>query len=138
MSRAEWALSIGALLVTTVLAGTLPGRLPLSSARVHLALGVPLPDRRWRLPLRLAFVSMAAMVAMVAALGVWPLGLPLGAAVLLRAMHAPTAPVLAAVVLTDDPDKPDRFGFSLAAEGELNDGAAFLFLLLGPGLVGMA
>ena len=39
MSLAEWSLFIGALLVTMVLAGTLLGRLPLSSAMVYLALG---------------------------------------------------------------------------------------------------
>ncbi|MGL6108960.1 MAG: cation:proton antiporter, partial [Rubrivivax sp.] len=101
MSFAEWSLFVGLVLVTMVLAGTLLGRLPLSSAMVYLALGwllgpdgtnvlrpdpfanaavlerlaevallislfavglrlgVPLRDRRWRLPLRLAFVSMA-------------------------------------------------------------------------------
>ena len=39
MSLAEWALFIGGLMVTMVLAGTLLGRLPLSSAMVYLALG---------------------------------------------------------------------------------------------------
>ena len=39
MSLAEWSLFVGALLVTMVLAGTLLGRLPLSSAMVYLALG---------------------------------------------------------------------------------------------------
>ena len=113
MSFPVWALFVGALMVTMVLAGTLLGRLPLSSAIVYLALGwvlgpdlmnvlrpepfahaavfgkvaevallislfavgmqlgVPLRDRRWRLPARLAIVSMAVMVAMVAAVGVW-------------------------------------------------------------------
>ncbi|HSQ10099.1 MAG TPA: cation:proton antiporter, partial [Burkholderiaceae bacterium] len=111
MTLAEWSLVVGALLVTMVLAGSLLGRLPLSSAMVYLALGwllgpdvanvlrpdpylhsgvlerlaevallislfavglrlgVPLRDRRWRLPLRLAFVSMAIMVALVASIG---------------------------------------------------------------------
>ena len=68
---------------------------------VGLRLGVPLRDRRWRLPLRLAFVSMAIMVALVAAIGVWVLGLPLGAAVLLGAILAPTDPVLASGVQSD-------------------------------------
>lgn len=179
MTLAEWSLFVGALLVTMVLAGTLLGRLPLSSAMVYLALGwllgpdaanvlrpdpylhagllerlaevallislfavglrlgVPLRDRRWRLPLRLAFVSMAIMVALVAAVGVWVLGLPVGAAVLLGAVLAPTDPVLASGVQSDPGSHPERLGFSLAGEGGLNDGAAFPFVLLGFGLLGI-
>ncbi len=179
MTLAEWSLFVGALLVTMVLAGTLLGRLPLSSAMVYLALGwllgpdaanvlrpdpylhagllerlaevallislfavglrlgVPLRDRRWRLPLRLAFVSMAIMVALVAAIGVWVLGLPVGAAVLLGAVLAPTDPVLASGVQSDPGSRPERLGFSLAGEGGLNDGAAFPFVLLGFGLLGI-
>jgi len=104
---------------------------------VGLQLGVPLRDRRWRLPLRLAFVSMAAMVAAVAAIGVAWLSLPLGAAVLLGAILAPTDPVLAAGVPSDRGAKPDRVGFGLAGEGGLNDGAAFPFVMLGLGLLGL-
>lgn len=104
---------------------------------VGLQLGVPLRDRRWQLPLRLAFVSLAAMVALVAAVGVWLLGLPLGAAVLLGAILAPTDPVLASDLPTDPGSDPDPLGFSLAGEGGLNDGAAFPFVLLGLGLLGL-
>ena len=104
---------------------------------VGLRLGVPLRDRRWRLPLRLAFVSMAIMVALVAAIGVWVLGLPVGAAVLLGAVLAPTDPVLASGVQSDPGSQPERLGFSLAGEGGLNDGAAFPFVLLGFGLLGI-
>jgi len=179
MSLPEWSLFIGVLLITIVLASTLLGRLPLSSAMVYLALGwllgpevadvlrpdpvvhaavlerlaeaallislfavgmqlgVPLRDRRWWLPLRLAFVSMAAMVAMITAIGVWVLDLPPGAAVLLGAILAPTDPVLASGVQSDPGPRPDRLGFSLAAEGGLNDGAAFPFVMLGGGLLGL-
>ena len=181
MSFSEWSLFIGVLLVTMVLAGTLLGRLPLSSAMIYLALGwllgphvmnvlrpdpalhadvlervaevgllislfavgmqvdfgVPLRDRRWRLPLRLAFVSMAVMVAMVAAVGVWALDLPVGAAILLGAILAPTDPVLASGVQSEPGSKPDRLGFSLAGEGGLNDGTAFPFVMLGLGLLGI-
>lgn len=179
MSIAEWSLLMGLLLVTMVLAGTLMGRLPLSSAMVYLALGVvlgpdvtnvlrpdpvryagalermaevallislfsvglqlgvPLRDRRWRLPLRLAFVSMTLTVALIAAIGVWLLDLPLGAAVLLGAILAPTDPVLASGVSSEAGANPDRLGFSLAGEGGLNDGAAFPFVMLGLGLLGL-
>ena len=104
---------------------------------IGLQLEVPLRDRRWRLPLRLAFVSMAALVAMIAAIGVWLLDLPLGAAVLLGAILAPTDPVLASGVRSDAGTEPDRLGFSLAGEGGLNDGAAFPFVMLGLGLLGL-
>jgi NhaP-type Na+/H+ or K+/H+ antiporter len=179
MSFAQWSAFVGVLLVTMVLAGTLLGRLPLSSAMVYLSLGwmlgpqatnvlrpdpvlhaavlehvaevgllislfavgmqlgVPLRDRRWRLPARLALVSMAVMVAMVAAVGVWVLQLPIGAAILLGAILAPTDPVLASGVQSEPGPKPDRLGFSLAGEGGLNDGTAFPFVMLGLGLLGM-
>ncbi|HXD07176.1 MAG TPA: sodium:proton antiporter [Burkholderiaceae bacterium] len=179
MSLAGWSLFVGVLLVSMVLASTLLGRLPLSSAMVYLALGwvlgpdsanvlrpdplahasvlerlaegallislfavgmrlgVPLRDPRWRLPLRLAFVSMAAMVAMVAAIGMWLLELPLGAAILLGAILAPTDPVLASGIHVEaGSSRPDRLGFGLAGEGGLNDGAAFPFVMLGLGLLG--
>lgn len=102
---------------------------------VGLRLGVPLRDRRWRLPLRLAFVSMVALVAMVTVVGVWALGLPWGAAVLLGAILAPTDPVLASGVQSEAGARPDRLGFSLAGEGGLNDGAAYPFVMLGLALL---
>lgn len=104
---------------------------------VGLQLDLPLRNHRWRLPVRLAFVSMMAMVGMVAAIGVWLLDLPLGAAVLLGAILAPTDPVLAASMQADPAEKSDRLGFSLSGEGGLNDGAAFPFVMLGLGLLGL-
>jgi len=103
---------------------------------VGLQLGEPLRSRRWWLPLRLAFLSMAAMVGMITVVGVWLLALPLGAAVLLGAVLAPTDPVLASGVQAEPGTHPDLLGFSLAAEGGLNDGAAFPFVMLGLGLLG--
>ena len=82
------------------------GALLISLFAVGLRLGVPLRDRRWRLPLRLAFVSMAVMVALVTAVGYGLLGLPLGAAVLLGAILAPTDPVLASDVPSGSPSSP--------------------------------
>lgn len=104
---------------------------------VGLQLGVPLRDRRWRLPARLAVVSMALMVATVAAVGVWLLDLPLGAAILLGGILAPTDPVLASGVRSEAGSRPDRLGFSLAGEGGLNDGTAFPFVMLGLALLGI-
>ena len=55
---------------------------------VGLKLGVPLRDKRWYLPLRLAFPSMVLTVIFVTVIGVFLLGLPLQRAVLVAAITA--------------------------------------------------
>lgn len=101
-----------------------------------LKLRAPLTERRWLLPVRLAFGSMVLTVAGIAGIGVWLLGLPLGVAVLLGAILAPTDPVLASEVQMSHPDDPDRLHFGLTGEAGLNDGTAFPFVMLGLGLIG--
>jgi len=104
---------------------------------VGLKMGsVPLLDGRWILPLRLAFITMAITVGLITLVGVWGLGLSLGAAVLLGGILAPTDPVLASGVQTSGGVSPDRLRFSLTGEGGLNDASAFPFVLLGLGLLG--
>ena len=104
---------------------------------VGLKLGVPLRDKRWYLPLRLAFPSMVLTVVLVALIGTFLLGLPAGAAILLAAILAPTDPVLASDVQVEDSSDRDRLRFSLTAEGGLNDGAAFPVVMLALGLLGL-
>jgi sodium/hydrogen antiporter len=104
---------------------------------VGMKLGLPLSNRHWLLPLRLAFVSMTLTVALIAVAGVLGLGLPLGAAILLGAILAPTDPVLASDVQVESSGDRDRLRFSLTGEGGLNDGAAFPFVMLGLGLLGL-
>jgi NhaP-type Na+/H+ or K+/H+ antiporter len=94
-------------------------------------------DHLWREPIRLAFVSMTATVALIAAVGVALLGLPVGAAILLGAILAPTDPVLASEVAVAEPGDRDRLRFTLTGEAGLNDGAAFPFVMLGLGLMGL-
>jgi NhaP-type Na+/H+ or K+/H+ antiporter len=94
-------------------------------------------DGRWRIPVQLATVSMVITVAAVTALGVYLLKLPLGAAVLLGAILAPTDPVLASDVQVSNPGDRDRLRFGLTGEGGLNDGTAFPFVMLGLGLLGL-
>ena len=101
-----------------------------------LAMRVPLSLRTWAVPLRLAFGSMAITVALVAAGGVLLLDLPLGIAILLGAVLAPTDPVLAAEVRLRGPFDRDVLRRNLTAEAGLNDGTAFPFVTLGLGLVG--
>jgi len=102
-----------------------------------MKLELPLRDRRWRIPVQLATVSMIVTVAAVTALGVYGLGLSLGAAVLLGAILAPTDPVLASDVQVANPGDRDRLRFGLTGEGGLNDGTAFPFVMLGLGLLGV-
>ncbi len=102
-----------------------------------LKLRIPLSDLRWRLPLRLAFGSMTITVVLVAAVGYFLLGLPIGAGILLGAILAPTDPVLASDVQTEHPGDSDRLRFSLTGEAGLNDGTAFPFVMLGLGLLGL-
>lgn len=102
-----------------------------------LKLDLPLRHPRWRLPLRLATLSMVVTVGLVAALGHWLLGLPLGGAVLLAAILAPTDPVLASDVQVSGEGDRDRLRFGLTGEGGLNDGTAFPFVMLGLGLLNL-
>jgi NhaP-type Na+/H+ or K+/H+ antiporter len=102
-----------------------------------LKLRDPLGDRRWRAPFRLASVSMTLTVALVARVGSVGLGLPIGAAVLLGAVLAPTDPVLASDVQVTKPGDRDDLRFTLTGEAGLNDGTAFPFVMLGLGLLGL-
>ena len=109
--------------------------LSLFTSGMKMSLG--LHDRRWFPPLRLALGSMLATVAMITAAGVALLGLPLGAAVLLGGILAPTDPVLATEVQVDNPTDRDQLRFALTGEGGLNDGTAFPVVMLGLGLLGV-
>ena len=102
-----------------------------------MKLELPLNDKRWRIPVQLASVSMLVTVGAVTAIGVWLLNLPLGAAVLLGAILAPTDPVLASDVQVENPGDRDRLRFGLTGEGGLNDGTAFPLVMLGLGLLGL-
>jgi sodium/hydrogen antiporter len=102
-----------------------------------LKLRRPLRSPLWRLPLTLAFASMALTVGLIALLGHFWLGLPLGAAVILGAVLAPTDPVLAAEVQVEHANDVDRLRFTLTGEAGMNDGTAFPFVMLGLGLLGL-
>ena len=101
-----------------------------------LKLRLPLRDRRWRPALLLATLAMGLTVAAIAAVAVPLLDLPLGAAVLLGAVLAPTDPVLASDVQVEHEHDAEPVRFSLTGEAGLNDGTAFPFVMLGLGLLG--
>jgi sodium/hydrogen antiporter len=96
-----------------------------------LKLRTSLTDVLWRLPLRLATLSMMLTVGLIAVAGVYGLGLSWGAAVLLGAVLAPTDPVLASDVQVEHAADRDRLRFSLTGEAGMNDGTAFPFVMLG-------
>ncbi len=102
-----------------------------------LKLRKPLQSRLWRLPVILASGSMAITVALVVVCSVLLFSLPIGLAVLLGAILAPTDPVLASDVQVSNPGDADRLRFALTGEAGLNDGAAFPFVMLGLGLMGL-
>jgi NhaP-type Na+/H+ or K+/H+ antiporter len=102
-----------------------------------LTLRVPLRDHLWRLPVVLASWSMTLTVGLIALVGVAALELPLGAAILLGAVLAPTDPVLASDVQVTGPRDRDRLRFTLTGEAGFNDGTAFPFVMLGLGLLGL-
>ncbi|MDF1504019.1 cation:proton antiporter [Roseisolibacter sp. H3M3-2] len=102
-----------------------------------LKLRAALRDRRWATPVRLATLVMVLTVGLLAVAGVLLLRLPLGAAVLLGAILAPTDPVLASDVQLEHAADRDRLRFALTGEAALNDGAAFPFVMLGLGLLGV-
>lgn len=102
-----------------------------------LKLRVPLRDRLWRAPLRLALVTMGLTIAAVAVVGVTLLGLSLGAAMLLGAVLAPTDPVLASDIQVESEHDTETVRFGLTGEASLNDSAAFPFVMLGLGLLGV-
>ena len=97
----------------------------------------PVSLARWRAPVMLATVSMAASVGLIAAFAYYLLDLPLGAGILLGAILAPTDPVLATDVQTRHPDDRDQLRFALTCEAGMNDGSAFPFVMLGLGLLGL-
>jgi len=88
-------------------------------------------------PLLLASVTMLLTISAMAAIGFFLLGLSLGAAILLGAIIAPTDPVLAGEVQVNDHDDTDKLRYALTGEAGFNDGAAFPFVMLGLGLLGL-
>ena len=102
-----------------------------------LKLHMPLSEGRWKLPVRLAFGSMLITVSLITLIGVIGLGLPVGAALLLGSILAPTDPVLASDVQVENALDRDRLRFGLTGEAGLNDGSAFPLMLLGLGMLGL-
>jgi len=102
-----------------------------------LKLRVRLRSPIWRLPIALATVSMAITVGLLTFYGVTVLALPIGLALVLGAIVAPTDPVLAADVQVSDAGDTDALRFALTGEAGSNDGTAFPFVIIAMGLIGL-
>ena len=98
-----------------------------------LKLDRPIGLRSWSIVWRLLGVAMPLTIGAVALFGVHAMGLPVGVALMLGAILAPTDPVLAGDVGVGPPGEEDERepNFSLTGEAGLNDGLAFPFLFLG-------
>lgn len=102
-----------------------------------LALDRPVGRKRWSTTWRLLGIAMPLCIIALTLLGLWFLGLGLGAALLVASSLAPTDPVLASEVQVGEPadnddgtDKEDEVRFGLTSEAGLNDGLAFPFVYL--------
>jgi len=96
-----------------------------------LKIGRPLRWGPWRSTARLILLVMPLSIGAIALVAHVLLGLPLGPAILLGAILAPTDPVLAGAVQLDRPSEDDEGRFGLTSEAGLNDGFAFPFVYLG-------
>lgn len=96
-----------------------------------IRVGRPLSRAGWRAATRLVVFVMPASILAVAGAAVWLLQMPLGPAVLLGAILAPTDPILAGPVEEESPEEDPEDQFGLSAEAGLNDGFAFPFVYLG-------
>ena len=123
----EDAKTIEVLTEVAVLVSLLTAGLKLSPSWSHLI----------RAPIPLASLAMVLTIFGIAALAYFATGLSLGAAILLGAVLAPTDPVLASEVQIKDEDDRDKLRYSLTGEAGLNDGAAFPFVMLGLGILGI-
>lgn len=96
-----------------------------------IRIGRPLSWRGWSSTARLILIVLPLTVAGLAAVGVWLLGLPLGPAIVLGAILAPTDPILAGPLEEESPEEDPEDRFGLSTEAGINDGFAFPFIYLG-------
>ncbi len=122
--------------------GLPPGTLLEQAARITLAVGLAgvalrLPHGYWRRDVRWITVIIGlgmALMLTVAAGVLWAaLGVPFLLALLLGAVLTPTDPVVTTPIVTGslaEEKVPERVRHNLSAESGLNDGLAYLFVLL--------
>ena len=94
-----------------------------------LKLRLPIRDPAWRAAYRLAGPVMVLCILGVAISTHMVFGIPLGTAMLVGAVLAPTDPVLASAVTVREASDADRVRYALSGEAGLNDGMAFPFVV---------
>lgn len=109
----------------------------LSLFTAGMKMPVPVDIKRWRFSIFLAVLGLAITVVLVAGFGYYALGLPIGAALLLGGLLAPTDPVLATDVQVRHAGDRDRLRFGLTCEAGINDGTAYPVVMLSLGLLGL-
>lgn len=122
--------------------GVPTGTLLEQAARITLAVGLAgvalrLPHGYWRQNVRwlAAIIGVGMALMLVVATGVlwWGLGLPFLAALLLGSIVTPTDPVVTTPIVTGslaEEKVTERVRHNLSAESGLNDGLAYLFVML--------
>jgi sodium/hydrogen antiporter len=101
-----------------------------------MRIAAPLDLATWRVPLRLALLTLPVTVVLVAGAANVFLGLPFAQALLLGAVLAPTDPVLASDLKIPSADREDAVRFSLTAEGALSSTLALPIVLFALGVCG--
>ncbi len=118
------------------------GTLLEQAARITLALGLAgvalrLPHGYWRRNARwiAVIIGLGMILMLIIATGVlwWGLGAPFLVALLIGAIITPTDPVVTTPIVTGslaEQKVPERVRHNLSAESGLNDGLAYLFVML--------
>src|SRR6185437_3362018 len=101
-----------------------------------LKLTAPLDAAHWRVPLRLATITMPVTAALTAGVARVLFGLPMNEAVLLGVILAPTDPVLATGLEQPNTESHGAVRFALLAEGALTSCLALPLLMLAIGFDG--
>jgi sodium/hydrogen antiporter len=96
-----------------------------------IRIGRPISWDGWQATARLILIGMPLTIIAVTAAAFWILGLPLGPAVLIGAIMAPTDPILAGPLEEHSPEEDPEDEFGLSSEAGLDDGLAFPFIYLG-------
>jgi NhaP-type Na+/H+ or K+/H+ antiporter len=107
---------------------------------VGLRMRAPLEWVHWRVPVRLATVTMVGTLIIIAAVAHIFFDLSFAQSLLLGAILAPTDPVLASDVRIGQPateEEQSDVRFALAAEGALNSGMAYPAVVFSFGLLGL-
>lgn len=104
---------------------------------VGLRMRLALEWRAWRVPVRLAMITMPSTIALIAAVANIFFDLDFAQALLLGAILAPTDPVLAADVQLPPGEEQALARSSLIAEGALSSGLAFPAVLFALGMLGL-